>query len=213
MSTQAIQFEALSRARSSQSISNYTAILRGFIAKGIPESEISPRENVFTFNAWKALGRVVRKGEHGVRILTFITTKDKRTGQESRRPWSTTVFHVSQTEPTDIKRAYHYPASNLNLTEILPVEPDATPENVPYAGEDEPSRESGLDDAIVAHIQPPVEPVDTWTAVKFSPDATVDEVKTDREQDRLQRLSQKYGSNGARRIEAARKPQTKTVEF
>jgi len=30
--------------------------IQGFAAKGIPESEIKPRENVFTFNAWKALG-------------------------------------------------------------------------------------------------------------------------------------------------------------
>lgn len=51
--------EALTRAVSGQSCSNFPAIFAGFAAKGIPESEIEPRENVFTFNAWKALGRVV----------------------------------------------------------------------------------------------------------------------------------------------------------
>ncbi len=98
------RLEALTRAVSGQTMSNYPAIFQGFIAKGIPESEIHPRENVFTFEAWKALGRYVRKGEHGVKVVTFIETKSKEVDQDTgepkfiRRPWSTTVFHVSQTE-------------------------------------------------------------------------------------------------------------------
>src|SRR6516162_9769382 len=95
--------EALTRAISGQSLSNFPAIFEGFTAKGIPESEIKPRENVFTFQAWKALGRVVRRGEHGVKVTTFIecTKENKETGEKEafRRPWTTTVFHVSQTEP------------------------------------------------------------------------------------------------------------------
>ena len=97
--------EALSRAISGQSLSNFPAIFQGFAAKGIPESEIKPRENVFTFDAWKALGRYVRKGEHGVKVVTFIDCKSKELDQDTgerkiiRRPWTTTVFHVSQTEP------------------------------------------------------------------------------------------------------------------
>jgi antirestriction factor ArdC-like protein len=97
--------EALSRAISGQSFSNFPAIFQGFEAKGIPESEIKPRENVFTFDAWKALGRYVRKGEHGVKVVTFIETLSKETDPDTgerkliRRPWTTTVFHVSQTEP------------------------------------------------------------------------------------------------------------------
>jgi hypothetical protein len=77
--------EALSRATSGMSISNYPTIYGGFIQKGIPESEIKPRENVFTYNAWKALGRQVRRGEHGVKVLTFIDCqrKDEETGQFS----------------------------------------------------------------------------------------------------------------------------------
>ncbi len=94
--------EALTRAVSGQTMSNYPAIFQGFIAKGIPESEICPRENVFTFDAWKALGRYVRKGEHGVKVMTFIecSKENKETGEKDsfRRPWTTTVFHVSQTE-------------------------------------------------------------------------------------------------------------------
>jgi hypothetical protein len=97
--------ESLKRAVSGQSFTNFPAIFHGFAAKGIPESEIKPRENVFTFQAWKALGRVVRRGEHGVRITTFIESKSKEidvdTGERKiiRRPWTTTVFHISQTEP------------------------------------------------------------------------------------------------------------------
>lgn len=97
--------ESLTRAVSGQSFSNFPAIFQGFAAKGIPESEIKPRENVFTFDAWKALGRVVRRGEHGVKVVTFIDCKSKETdpvtGERKiiRRPWTTTVFHFSQTDP------------------------------------------------------------------------------------------------------------------
>jgi hypothetical protein len=96
--------EALQRAISGQSLSNFPAIFQGFAAKGISEAEIKPRENVFTFDAWKALGRVVRRGEHGVKIVTFIDTASKETDPDTgkrkiiRRLWTTTVFHISQTE-------------------------------------------------------------------------------------------------------------------
>jgi hypothetical protein len=97
--------EALSRAMFGQSAANFPAIFAGFAAKGIAETEIKPRENVFTYNAWKALGRVVRRGEHGVKVTTFIESTSKEIDQDTgkakiiRRPWTTTVFHVSQTEP------------------------------------------------------------------------------------------------------------------
>ncbi len=95
--------EALTRATTGLSVGNYPTIYSGFMEKGIPESEIKPRENVFTYNAWRALGRHVRRGEHGVKVLTFIDyqKKDEETGQlkeRFRRPFSTTVFHISQTD-------------------------------------------------------------------------------------------------------------------
>ncbi len=99
-----VRREALTRAVSGQTMSNYPAIFQGFMARGIPESEIHPRENVFTFEAWKALGRYVRRGEHGVKVVTFIETKSKEVDHDTgeakiiRRPWTTTVFHISQTE-------------------------------------------------------------------------------------------------------------------
>ena len=107
-----MQQEALSRAVSGQTLSNWPAIIAGFTAKGIPEGDIHPRENVFTYNAWRALGRQVRRGEHGVKVTTFIPVRDKESpvkahgadgldGPRHRtsRPWTATVFHVSQTDP------------------------------------------------------------------------------------------------------------------
>jgi antirestriction protein ArdC len=70
--------------------------------RGIPEHEILPRVNVFVYKAWQAKGRQVRKGEKGVRITTWITMgpkKDDPKGKTARRPQSTSVFHVSQTDP------------------------------------------------------------------------------------------------------------------
>jgi len=105
----AIQLEALTNAVSQQSTMNYSAIFDGFAAMGIAPEDIKPRENVFSFNAWKALGRVVTKGQHGVKVCTYIasTKTDKETGEQSgsRRPWHTTVFHVSQTEALAVATA------------------------------------------------------------------------------------------------------------
>ena len=97
-----IQQNALRNAVEGESMANYDAIFAGFTAKGIPEDQIRPRENVFTFNAWKTLDRYVRKGEHGVRVATRI--EYEKTNQETgevemySRPKATTVFHISQTE-------------------------------------------------------------------------------------------------------------------
>ncbi len=107
-----LQQEALSRAVSGQALTNWPAILAGFRAKGIPEHDIRPRENVFTYHAWRALGRQVRRGEHGVKVVTFValdgapaTDREEGDGKpeqrkaRGRRPWTATVFHVSQTDP------------------------------------------------------------------------------------------------------------------
>lgn len=96
--------ESLKRAVSGQSFTNFPAIFTGFAAKGIPETEIKPRENVFTYEAWRALGRQVRRGEHGVKVVTFIESKSKEVDPDTgdrklvRRPWTSTVFHISQTD-------------------------------------------------------------------------------------------------------------------
>ena len=94
---------ALSKAVGGQSMTNYPTIINGFIEKGIPKTEIKPRENVFTFNAWKALGKSVKKGEHGVKILTYLPRFKKVADDDGNEktesysiPWTSTVFHVSQ---------------------------------------------------------------------------------------------------------------------
>ncbi len=116
-----IAHEALGRALNNTSLANYPAIIEGFAKMGIPESEIRPRENVFTFHAWLAQGRSVRKGQHGVKVCSRIPCQPgadaaaadqaeaeraeyageppaTRTGAGRSRPVFTTVFHVSQTD-------------------------------------------------------------------------------------------------------------------
>ena len=91
--------ESLGRARSGNSLSNYPAIFAGFMARGIAEADIKPRENVFTFNAWQALGKSVKKGEHGIRVISWVHgSKKGDDGQEHgfSFPKSSTVFHISQ---------------------------------------------------------------------------------------------------------------------
>ena len=96
--------EALARARGSQATSNLPTIFQEFMDRGIPEEDIKPRENIFTFHAWKALGRSVKKGEHGVRILTWVPTGRQVQDDGSvvflggKRPKTAVVFHISQTE-------------------------------------------------------------------------------------------------------------------
>ena len=103
----AAQQEALQRAKENISEGNYQTIIAGFVSCGIPQADIKPRENVFTYLAWQAQGRQVRKGEHGVKIITFIPCerkeKDPETGEEKKVPCKVerraTVFHISQTDP------------------------------------------------------------------------------------------------------------------
>jgi antirestriction protein ArdC len=116
-----IQQEALTRAITGQSLSNYPAIFQGLLAKGIAEDQIKPRENVFSYQAWKALGRHVKRGEHGIKVATVRdfrkTVIDRDTGEKKEEvysvPWTATVFHISQTEP-DTPRGIVNPACSSN---------------------------------------------------------------------------------------------------
>lgn len=81
------------KAQRGASIHNDTVVVASFLERGI---EATPRVDVFTFNAWLAKGRVVRKGEKGVRIVTFFQKTD---GTKVSR--SVTVFHLSQTDAAD----------------------------------------------------------------------------------------------------------------
>ena len=103
MTKDEVQSQAYSRAVSNSSPRNYMTIVSGFVARGIPADDITPRVNVFTYNAWQSQGRQVRKGEHGIKITTFIPIpgkKDENGKTETKvRPKTAVVFHVSQTEP------------------------------------------------------------------------------------------------------------------
>ena len=105
--------EAYDRAQRSMSMSNYVIIIKGFATKGIPEDQIIPRVNVLTYNAWKAQGRYVRKGEHGISIPVVFNDSKQVDGPEYdedenlisegktesfRILTGATVFHISQTE-------------------------------------------------------------------------------------------------------------------
>jgi len=98
MDKQLQQTESLNRAKNGDSLLNYPSIMTGFMSKGINANDIIPRVNVFTYNAWIALGRQVSKGEHGVKVVTYIDAKDKVTGNPTKLCRSSTVFHISQTE-------------------------------------------------------------------------------------------------------------------
>lgn len=105
MTNQQIAQEALDRATSGQSLTNYSAIYQGFLERGI--SDIEPRVNVLTYQAWRAKGRQVCKGEHGVRVLTWIAVPEQKNAagevvKGSRRvPHGATVFHISQTKEAE----------------------------------------------------------------------------------------------------------------
>lgn len=97
--------EALDRAQGSNSLSNLPAIYAAFEARGI--SDIQPRVNVLTFHAWRALGRTVRRGEKGVRVVTWVPmTKKTESGESApigKRPKAAYVFHVSQTDALTVQ--------------------------------------------------------------------------------------------------------------
>lgn len=81
----------IAKAQSREFSQNDPLVIAGFEERGI---EATPRVDVFTYNAWLAKGRRVRKGEKGVKGFTFIEKKDG-----NKRPWRVTFFHLSQTEP------------------------------------------------------------------------------------------------------------------
>jgi hypothetical protein len=109
LSRELIAAEALKNATENTSWANYRVIFEGFEAKGIPAEEIEPRVNVFTYNAWQAKGRQVRKGEKGVKVVTFVNAKGKEAeadqgeAQGYKFARSVAVFHISQTDPIETK--------------------------------------------------------------------------------------------------------------
>lgn len=161
-----LQQKALDNAVTGESVANYQAIFEGFSEKGIAPADILPRVNVFTFNAWKALGRVVKKDEHGVRVVTVIPymKKDPETGERkpATKPKATTVFHISQTQPLAEVQAIE-PSQVVSETvkptvEVLPqiepasIEDEARPLNA-YEAKLEARRDRYEDRAATARTQ------------------------------------------------------------
>jgi integrase len=68
--------QALNRVTSSHSVANCVQIHWSFGERGIPESAIRPLENASTFDAGKAAGPVMRRGEHGAKVPTFTEGKE-----------------------------------------------------------------------------------------------------------------------------------------
>ena len=100
--------EALARAENGSSLANYPAIFEGFMARGILEADIEPRVNVFTYRAWQARGRQVRRGERGVQVTTRVPMERRSvdaSGEETverfSRPKMATVFHITQTDASE----------------------------------------------------------------------------------------------------------------
>lgn len=79
------------------------------------------------FNAWKKMGRTVKKGEHGIRILAPHARKrqevDPETGDELEIKFTTFsvtyVFDVSQTEGAEIPKICHELDGDVNDYESM----------------------------------------------------------------------------------------------
>ena len=56
------------------SVANAAAVAASIAARGC---QCRPYEDVFTFARWRAQGRVVRRGEHGLRLVTYVTVLER----------------------------------------------------------------------------------------------------------------------------------------
>ncbi len=98
--------ETLNRIRSGHS-KNDNAVIAACAMRGYTDAQ--PRENVLTFNAWKALGRHVKRGERGIAVSVWYPAAEKidETTSEIHREYAPMkhatayVFHISQTEPNE----------------------------------------------------------------------------------------------------------------
>lgn len=87
--------EALARVQSRVVSANDVRVIEAFAERGIVAT---PRVDVFTYKAWFALGRQVRRGEKSVRVTVWLPVPDKD-GTKGRMIARTAyVFHKSQTD-------------------------------------------------------------------------------------------------------------------
>jgi hypothetical protein len=103
--------DALDRGSRCKPNSNDLPVVAEFGLRGIPEQDIrtcSPDQNVYTYDAWQALKRQVRKGEKSVRCTVWIPMKIKgrpdaivkrlQEDHTSARRHNACLFRVSQTD-------------------------------------------------------------------------------------------------------------------
>ncbi len=96
--------EALACIQATVSKNDFAAIMQ-FAACGISPDDITPRVNVLTFKAWKALGRRVAKGATGQRVCVWVPVNDKETGKpDGVRPITAVLFHITQTIAEDAEK-------------------------------------------------------------------------------------------------------------
>jgi antirestriction protein ArdC len=98
--------EALGRAQSGSSEKNEAIAEMWAMDCGYPNPVA--RVNLLTYGAWQALGRQVRKGEHGCKLETWIPIGDApergerdengKLRRQAMRRKLTTVFHEAQTD-------------------------------------------------------------------------------------------------------------------
>lgn len=94
--------EALARIQSRVSKNDFAAIVQ-FAECGIHPNDISPRLNVLTFKAWKAMGRRVAKGATGQKVCVWVPV-EKDGKEDGVRPITAVLFHISQTIAEDAEK-------------------------------------------------------------------------------------------------------------
>lgn len=73
-----------------QRVAEYEAsVIKGLNAKGIKSADIQLRVNVLPYKGWLEKGRVVRKGEHGVKGLFHISQTDVLPASQTVTPATT----------------------------------------------------------------------------------------------------------------------------
>lgn len=93
--------ELLARIQSGFS-KNDIIVIEAFAAAGVAPDDITPRENVLTYKAWRAVGRQVAKGAKSLRVTVYIPRKKKKDDEkESAFPKTVSLFHISQTIAAD----------------------------------------------------------------------------------------------------------------
>ena len=80
---------------------NDIIVINTFAGAGISADDIHPRQNVFTYKAWKTAGRQVAKGASGLPVTVWIPKKNKDGEKGNCWPKTTRLFHIDQTLPLD----------------------------------------------------------------------------------------------------------------